>query len=677
MDPLSAIASVIAISQALGAGIKALNTLTNAPVEFSDMLSELSSLQACTSQLCSVMGTMSDPRLSLPSEVIGRLQIINFELGQIQGTTRDIEARVLRGKQPISRDRKGAPKLSIINWQKERGKAIKLRDRAKRCRDDLVVCLGLLGVSEQLQQRNISAEILAFSQSQHLMMQTFLTRLDGLETILIATPTKSLEAPPEAQEPVAPPSNATVHTRSARQQYAVRVANTVEDFRLVEFLLELGFSPLFVDYTGESPASIARRELISCTTQADMSFARPILQKIANADIDHEDFSTLIVDTIIERTNLSLEKAIAMEPCQINAVDSSGHSPLHWAAYFGYIDKARTLIQHGATLELRTKPRNLTALHIATIQDNASLASLLLEAGADLEARDADGCTPLHYCSDIATTRILIAAGANANVTCSDGSSVLHHLSSGDYVETEGNTVALCVSELVAAGADLNLHSAIGWTPVLSAASRGHATFIAIIHSLGGRLDIPDQYGGTVLSHICYLYGYREIEFLRNIAICGIDPDLEVEGCSDVDDFESRMYSPWNDLQTRPTQADVFSFYALVHELRQRNWEAGLFLYSKEKLEAEGKVDQLRRWLGWQWQRMYDDKSFGQYVWDPDEDEYPDECEYHDDDTDYDTFLLFGGLDEFDPCCWDRDRPPVFLGENNEEDEDEFFDALS
>jgi hypothetical protein len=151
MDPLSTIASAIAVSQALGVGVKAFRSLANAPSEFSDMLRELSSLQASTSQLCSVLYTMADPGLSFHSDVANRLEMINFELSQILGAMRDINARLSSGKPPdsIGLKRNGTQMVSIINWQRERGKAIKLRDRAKSCREDLSLCINLLGVSEQ------------------------------------------------------------------------------------------------------------------------------------------------------------------------------------------------------------------------------------------------------------------------------------------------------------------------------------------------------------------------------------------------------------------------------------------------------------------------------------------------------------------------------------------------
>ncbi len=151
MEPLSAIASVIAIAQALDMGIRGLKTLSNASGELSDMLSELSSLRACLDQLSSAVNTITEPHLSLPGEVITRLGNIRSDLIQVVCATEDIEARLSRrGSSVMSgMNKRGETTVSAIAWTRERGKAIKLRDRAKRCREDLSVCLALLGVSEQ------------------------------------------------------------------------------------------------------------------------------------------------------------------------------------------------------------------------------------------------------------------------------------------------------------------------------------------------------------------------------------------------------------------------------------------------------------------------------------------------------------------------------------------------
>lgn len=133
------------------------------------------------------------------------------------------------------------------------------------------------------------------------------------------------------------------------------------------------------------------------------------------------------------------------------------------------------------------------------------------------------------------------------------------------------------------------------------------------------------------------------------------------------------MRSPWLDRQRRVTQADVFSFYALLSELRQRNWESGLFLYSKAALEAKGRVQQIRRWLGWQWQMLHDDDEYRDEIRDPNVGLYTHQCtEDSDDDwTSSDLPLLFGELSEGEALAYDGEE------DDGDDSADEFFDALS
>jgi hypothetical protein len=156
MDPLSAIASVIAISQALGISIRALRSLANVSAEFSDLVHELSTLQASMVQLSALVNMMADPHLCLPGELISRIGIIHCELSQIVDAIEDVTARLLRTStnsaghnHHVSLNKKREPNVSAISWYQERSKVTKLRDRAKRCREELSVCLGLLGFAEQ------------------------------------------------------------------------------------------------------------------------------------------------------------------------------------------------------------------------------------------------------------------------------------------------------------------------------------------------------------------------------------------------------------------------------------------------------------------------------------------------------------------------------------------------
>ncbi len=87
-------------------------------------------------------------------------------------------------------------------------------------------------------------------------------------------------------------------------------------------------------------------------------------------------------------------------------------------------------------------------------------------------------------------------------------------------------------------------------------------------------------------------------------------------------------------------------FYSLVADLRRQNWESGLFLETKAELEAGGEVERLRRWLGWLWQRLYDnDNEFADQIWDSQKEIWYQWYVYEEVKVDYETRLFFGAVD--------------------------------
>jgi len=149
MDPLSVIASALSIGQVLGTGIKTLRSIANTSSEFNDMLDELASLQAWMNQLRDTVDGMAGSRLSVPGDILPRLERVKLELSQIVNATKDIQTRLMGNGGQKQLNKKGEPKVSLINWQRSRGKFVKLKERAKRCREDMSACLDLVGLSQQ------------------------------------------------------------------------------------------------------------------------------------------------------------------------------------------------------------------------------------------------------------------------------------------------------------------------------------------------------------------------------------------------------------------------------------------------------------------------------------------------------------------------------------------------
>jgi ankyrin repeat protein len=78
----------------------------------------------------------------------------------------------------------------------------------------------------------------------------------------------------------------------------------------------------------------------------------------------------------------------------LKAKDEDGWTPLHVASRRNRIEIAKLLIDRGADVE--AKVDGWTPLHLASRWNCIETAKLLLERGADVEAKDDCGQTPLH-----------------------------------------------------------------------------------------------------------------------------------------------------------------------------------------------------------------------------------------------------------------------------------------
>lgn len=94
--------------------------------------------------------------------------------------------------------------------------------------------------------------------------------------------------------------------------------------------------------------------------------------------------------------NLSkLEQLVNKNPHRLCASDSTGYTPLHYAARGGHVECVRFLLQERACVDARTSG-GATALHRAAFIGKDVICSLLLQAKASAIIQDSDGQTPLH-----------------------------------------------------------------------------------------------------------------------------------------------------------------------------------------------------------------------------------------------------------------------------------------
>ena len=123
------------------------------------------------------------------------------------------------------------------------------------------------------------------------------------------------------------------------------------------------------------------------------------------------------------------ERLLAASPDAVGAYSHDGWTPLHLAAFFGHPRVAELLLSHDADVAARSKNANAnTPLHAALAANQKMVAGLLVGAGADVNAADANGWRPLHLAAangNLDSMKALVAQGADLAATNAEGATPL------------------------------------------------------------------------------------------------------------------------------------------------------------------------------------------------------------------------------------------------------------
>ena len=127
--------------------------------------------------------------------------------------------------------------------------------------------------------------------------------------------------------------------------------------------------------------------------------------------------------------DLSVVRALLDGGAHQNATSSYGRTALHWAAWYGFSPIVKELIQRGTDLERKDRAE-WTALHYAYSEIEATKE--LLEAGADVDAINSEGSTPLLLASQdlcLQVMELLVNAKADPRIADNRKATPLHKVS--------------------------------------------------------------------------------------------------------------------------------------------------------------------------------------------------------------------------------------------------------
>ena len=100
------------------------------------------------------------------------------------------------------------------------------------------------------------------------------------------------------------------------------------------------------------------------------------------------------------------------------ASDREGFKPVHLAARHGFTNMVNILLDNGANPEAKCN-RGGTPLHYAVISNHIRIVKTLLAKGVDVGVADAQGLTPLHYAASlnyVSSVEILLMAGSKRKI---------------------------------------------------------------------------------------------------------------------------------------------------------------------------------------------------------------------------------------------------------------------
>ena len=373
-------------------------------------------------------------------------------------------------------------------------------------------------------------------------------------------------------------AGADIETKDENGRSPLHKASTSGALDVVKMLVKAGADVRVTDNDGDTRDDEGETCLTLAAANGHTETVR-YLVSLEDVDVNHsgEDGFTAL-HWAGQQNSPEVVQVLIDAGADIETKDEKGRSPLHKACTSGALDVVKMLVEAGANVCVtdyvgetcllvaagnghtetvrylvslkdvdvnHSGDNGFTALHWAGQGNYPEVVQLLIDAGADIETKDDEGCSPLlregrsplhvSSCSGkLAVMKVLVKAGADVCVTDNQGNTCLtlaavyghtktvrylvglnkvdvnHKANDGDSAVlsvarvTWGQTHAVVMQVLIDAGADIEAKGVFGGSPLVVSCSKGNLNVAKVLIKAGAEVFVSDNYGAT-----CLMYAAR------------------------------------------------------------------------------------------------------------------------------------------------------------------------
>ena len=322
---------------------------------------------------------------------------------------------------------------------------------------------------------------------------------------------------------------ADVNATQADGATALHWAAYRDDLQTARLLVDAGAAAGASNDLGVTPLALA-------CANANAAMVEMLLAAGADATAAVGSGETVLM-SCARTGSVAAVRALLEAGADVDAREPSQHqTALMWAVAERHAEVVDVLVDHGADVQARSRARRLVISR--RLQSELKYGELGRSYGTDAEETTVGGFTPLLFAArqgDIESAGLLLAAGANVNDTAPDGASALVVAAHSGY--------GVLATFLLEQGANPNA-AEVGYTALHAAALTGDLALVETLLAHGARPDAQVTLAtkvtrnGQVLMLGEHLLGatpfalaakFTEVEIMRALAAAGADARLPLK----------------------------------------------------------------------------------------------------------------------------------------------------